>query len=61
MVARRGSLSGFVLRPFRLCAVDLHLAVSKSGECSPFRIVQRTLIPGIGGMMTMLVLNFIVF
>ncbi|MDR1935435.1 MAG: C4-dicarboxylate transporter DcuC [Candidatus Accumulibacter sp.] len=37
------------------------IAVSKSGECSPFKIVQRTLIPGIGGMVAMLVLNFIVF
>ncbi|MDR0440818.1 MAG: C4-dicarboxylate transporter DcuC [Candidatus Accumulibacter sp.] len=37
------------------------IAVSKSGECSPFKIVQRTLIPGVGGMIAMLTLNFIVF
>jgi DcuC family C4-dicarboxylate transporter len=37
------------------------IAVSKSGECSPFKIVQRTVIPGIGGMIAMLILNFIVF
>ncbi|MDR3073725.1 MAG: C4-dicarboxylate transporter DcuC [Deltaproteobacteria bacterium] len=37
------------------------IAVSKSGECSPFKIVQRTLIPGIGGMISMLILNFTVF
>jgi DcuC family C4-dicarboxylate transporter len=37
------------------------IAVSKAGECSPFKIVRRTLIPGIGGMIAMLILNFIVF
>jgi DcuC family C4-dicarboxylate transporter len=37
------------------------IAVSKSGECSPFKIVQRTLIPGIGGMIAMLILDFVVF
>jgi DcuC family C4-dicarboxylate transporter len=37
------------------------IAVSKAGECSPFKIVQRTLIPGIGGMIAMLILDFIVF
>jgi DcuC family C4-dicarboxylate transporter len=36
------------------------IAVSKSGECSPFMIVRRTLIPGIGGMIAMLILNFVV-
>ncbi|WP_411751513.1 C4-dicarboxylate transporter DcuC [Serratia sp. (in: enterobacteria)] len=33
------------------------IAVSKAGECSPFMIVRRTLIPAAGGMITMLVLN----
>ncbi|MFV8929012.1 C4-dicarboxylate transporter DcuC [Serratia fonticola] len=33
------------------------IAVSKAGECSPFMIVRRTLIPAAGGMVTMLVLN----
>ncbi|MFV8876136.1 C4-dicarboxylate transporter DcuC [Serratia fonticola] len=33
------------------------IAVSKAGECSPFMIVRRTLIPAVGGMITMLVLN----
>jgi DcuC family C4-dicarboxylate transporter len=37
------------------------IAVSRSGGCSPFKIVQRTIIPGIGGMLAMLILNFIVF
>jgi DcuC family C4-dicarboxylate transporter len=37
------------------------IAVSKAGECSPFLIVRRTLIPGLGGMIAMLVLNFVVF
>ncbi|OKP31450.1 C4-dicarboxylate transporter DcuC [Serratia fonticola] len=32
------------------------IAVSKAGECSPFMIVRRTLIPAAGGMVTMLVL-----
>lgn len=35
------------------------IAVSKAGECSPFMIVRRTLIPAVGGMITMLVLNAI--
>ncbi|HHQ6580228.1 TPA: C4-dicarboxylate transporter DcuC [Serratia fonticola] len=33
------------------------IAVSKAGECSPFMIVRRTLIPAVGGIITMLVLN----
>ncbi|WP_337262027.1 MULTISPECIES: C4-dicarboxylate transporter DcuC [unclassified Serratia (in: enterobacteria)] len=33
------------------------IAVSKAGECSPFMIVRRTLIPAAGGMIAMLVLN----
>lgn len=33
------------------------IAVSKAGECSPFMIVRRTLIPAIGGMIVMLILN----
>ncbi|HHQ6555752.1 TPA: C4-dicarboxylate transporter DcuC [Serratia fonticola] len=33
------------------------IAVSKAGECSPFMIVRRTLIPAVGGMISMLVLN----
>ncbi|MFC0226962.1 C4-dicarboxylate transporter DcuC [Serratia aquatilis] len=33
------------------------IAVSKAGECSPFMIVRRTIIPAAGGMITMLVLN----
>lgn len=33
------------------------IAVSKAGECSPFMIVRRTLLPAAGGMVTMLVLN----
>lgn len=33
------------------------IAVSKAGECSPFMIVRRVLIPAVGGMLTMLVLN----
>ncbi|MFE8118443.1 C4-dicarboxylate transporter DcuC [Brenneria goodwinii] len=33
------------------------IAVSKAGECSPFMIVRRTLIPALGGMVTMLIIN----
>ncbi|PWC18814.1 C4-dicarboxylate transporter DcuC [Brenneria corticis] len=33
------------------------IAVSKAGECSPFMIVRRTLIPALGGMVMMLTLN----
>ena len=37
------------------------IAVSKAGECSPFMIVRRTLIPAIGGIITMLLVNFMLF
>ena len=33
------------------------IAVSKAGECSPFEIVRRTVIPSIGGMVTMILVN----
>lgn len=36
------------------------IAVSKSGECTPFMIVRRTVIPGIGGMLAMLLLNYFI-
>lgn len=35
------------------------IAVSKAGECSPFEIVRRTMIPALGGMSTMLLLNYL--
>jgi C4-dicarboxylate transporter, DcuC family len=35
------------------------VAVSKAGECPPFEIVRRTLIPSIGGMITMIVINYL--
>jgi DcuC family C4-dicarboxylate transporter len=35
------------------------VAVSKAGECPPFEIVRRTLIPSIGGMITMIVVNYL--
>jgi DcuC family C4-dicarboxylate transporter len=35
------------------------IAVSKAGECSPFEIVRRTMIPALGGMATMLLLNYL--
>jgi C4-dicarboxylate transporter, DcuC family len=34
------------------------VAVNKAGECPPFEIVKRTLIPSIGGM-TMIVVNYL--
>ena len=37
------------------------IAVSKAGECSPFMIVRRTLIPALGGMLTMMLANFLLF
>jgi C4-dicarboxylate transporter, DcuC family len=33
------------------------IAVSKAGECLPFEIVRRTIIPSIGGMVTMILVN----
>lgn len=35
------------------------IAVSKKGECSPFEVVRRTMIPAIGGILTMLVINYL--
>lgn len=35
------------------------IAVSKAGECSPFMIVRRTLIPAVGGILTMMAANFL--
>lgn len=35
------------------------IAVSKKGECSPFEVVRRTSIPAIGGMVTMLVIHYL--
>ena len=37
------------------------IAVSKAGKCTPFMIVRRTLIPALGGILTMLLVNFLVF
>jgi len=35
------------------------IAVSKAGECLPFEIVRRTFIPAIGGMATMILVNYL--
>lgn len=35
------------------------VAVSKAGECPPFEIVRRTLIPSIGGIVTMGLINYL--
>ncbi|WP_159010778.1 C4-dicarboxylate transporter DcuC [Bradyrhizobium sp. S69] len=35
------------------------IAVSKAGECRPFEIVGRTIIPSIGGMVTMILVNYL--
>jgi DcuC family C4-dicarboxylate transporter len=35
------------------------IAVSKAGECLPFEIVRRTIIPSIGGMVTMILVNYL--
>ena len=35
------------------------IAVSKAGECLPFEIVRRTVIPSIGGMVTMILVNYL--
>lgn len=35
------------------------IAVSKAGQCSPFEIVKRTIIPSLGGIATMLLLNYL--
>lgn len=35
------------------------IAVSKAGECLPFEIVRRTIIPSIGGMITMILINYL--
>jgi len=35
------------------------IAVSRAGECLPFEIVRRTMIPALGGIVTMLLLNYV--
>jgi DcuC family C4-dicarboxylate transporter len=35
------------------------IAVSKAGECSPFEIVRRTMIPAFAGIVTMLLVNYL--
>jgi C4-dicarboxylate transporter, DcuC family len=35
------------------------IAVSKAGECRPLEIVGRTIIPSIGGMITMILINYL--
>ena len=35
------------------------IAVSKAGECSPFMIVRRTLLPALAGIAAMLVANYV--
>jgi C4-dicarboxylate transporter, DcuC family len=35
------------------------IAVSKAGGCSPFEIVRRTMIPALGGIIAMLVMNYL--
>jgi DcuC family C4-dicarboxylate transporter len=35
------------------------IAVSKAGECLPFEIVRRTIIPAVGGMATMMLVNYL--
>lgn len=35
------------------------IAVSKTAGCSPFEVVRRTAIPAIGGILTMLLLNYL--
>jgi DcuC family C4-dicarboxylate transporter len=34
------------------------IAVSKAGDCLPFEIVRRTMIPALGGILTMMALNY---
>jgi DcuC family C4-dicarboxylate transporter len=34
------------------------IAVSRAGECLPFEIVRRTMIPALGGIATMVLLNY---
>ncbi|MCP5809915.1 transporter, partial [Klebsiella pneumoniae] len=35
------------------------IAVSKAGECSPFMIVKRTLLPALAGIAAMLIANYV--
>jgi DcuC family C4-dicarboxylate transporter len=35
------------------------IAVSKAGECSPFMIVRRTLLPALAGIVAMLIANYV--
>lgn len=69
IAAKYGVSAASVILPMQLMAgmgrsispvAGVIIAVSKAGECSPFMIVRRTIIPAIGGMITMLVLNWII-
>lgn len=69
IAAQYGVSAASVLLPMQLMAgmgrsispvAGVIIAVSKAGECSPFMIVRRTFIPAIGGMIAMLVLNWII-
>lgn len=35
------------------------IAVSKAGDCLPFEIVRRTIIPSLGGIVTMMLVNYL--
>ena len=70
IAARFGENAVHMILPMQLMAgmgrsispvAGVIIAVSKAGECSPFMIVKRTLIPAIGGIITMLVMNLLLF
>jgi len=70
IAARFGENAVHMILPMQLMAgmgrsispvAGVIIAVSKAGECSPFMIVKRTLIPAIGGIISMLVMNLLLF
>lgn len=70
IAAKFGESAVKILLPMQMMAgmgravspvADVIIAVSKAGECSPFEIVRRTLIPAIGGALAMLLVNYLLY
>lgn len=70
IAAKFGASAVYMILPMQLMAgmgrsispvAGVIIAVSKAGECSPFMIVRRTLIPAAGGIIAMLLTNVMLF
>lgn len=68
IAAKFGEIAVNMILPMQLMAgmgrsmspvAGIIIAVSKAGECSPFMIVRRTLLPALSGIAAMLVANYV--